>query len=300
MKTNQQSSAWRFTMHPSSLYGLCIAIVSMAILPCLVAQESSAPATSARRAVDRQAGDSSATAESPPIRFRSSADRPIRPMVTEGERALMPAAERAPERAPARFSASPSRAPLDMAPARFEATVYEVQIAEDQINNINVTALEAKAATPQELAKALEEFGKPKVLYKIDQTVNLFGESISLGTHQPIVTNSRSTAGGSMINSVTYQQVGLIVNLTANSPLKESSNKVLYVQMNVELAATFESGIEISPQTKAASTRNISLSHSETPRFGKPLVLLNVSVPGAEKSYPVAYVIRYVFREVKN
>jgi hypothetical protein len=108
------------------------------------------------------------------------------------------------------------------------------------------------------------------------------------------------TAGGSAINSVTYQQVGLIVNLTANLLPKESASKGLCVQMNLELAATYESGVEIAPQTKAISTRNISLSHSETPRFGKPSVLLNVCIPGNEKSTPMAYVIRYVFREVQK
>lgn len=188
--------------------------------------------------------------------------------------------------------------PFDVAAARFEVTVYEVQMPEDRIDDLDAQALEIKAATSQELTKALAKYGKTKVLYKIDQTVNLYGEHIMLNTSEPMITGSQMAGSGGFINSVTYQQVGLIVNLSATAP-KDSEHK-LFAQVNFQLSALADSGVELSPKVKASSTRSVQLSHSETPRFGKPVVLLNVSTSGGvENTQPMAYVVRYVFKEIK-
>jgi multidrug efflux pump subunit AcrA (membrane-fusion protein) len=58
------------------------------------------------------------------------------------------------------------------------ASVYEVQVPENRVADLDARSLESKAATAQSLAKALAEIGQTKVLCKVDQTVNLFGESI--------------------------------------------------------------------------------------------------------------------------
>ncbi len=138
------------------------------------------------------------------------------------------------------------------------------------------------------------------MLHKIDQTVNLYGENISLGTREPIITDTRMSDKGTAVNSFRYEEVGLMVNLAANSPGTNELRKELLVQMNCQLSALTESEVEISPPAKATRIRQVRLNHSETPQFGKPLVLVNVSAsPGNDKGLPVAYVMRYVFREIK-
>ena len=109
------------------------------------------------------------------------------------------------------------RPPLEIAPARFEATVYEVQLPENRVAEFEAPALEAKAGTPQDLTKALGEFGKTRVLYKIDQTVNLYGENIVLGASEPMITGTRMMNTGSSVNTITYQHVGLIVSFAAQT-----------------------------------------------------------------------------------
>jgi hypothetical protein len=105
---------------------------------------------------------------------------------------------------------------------------------------------------------------------------------------------------GTAISTITYQEAGFIVSLAATPPAPDSPRKDLAVQVNFELSALTDSGVEISPPVKATRIRNMRLSHSETPRFGKPMVLCNVSASsGGEQALPVAYVVRYVFREVK-
>jgi len=257
--------------------GMLLVLGAIIVLPGrLQAQEPRAP-------TDRE------PATPPPVRTRVNRLPPAEYMSTP-----------APEGTPLRSLAPTLRPPTAVAPAHFEVTVYEVLVPEARIAELEALALEAKAATAQELAKALGEFGQTKVLYRIDQTVNLYGENITLGSNEPMVTGVRRQEPGSTINTITYQHVGLIVSLAANPPVPDAPRKELNVQVNLELAALADSGIEIAPQVKASRIRNLQLSHSETPRFGRPWVLLNVSAPPAgDKTPPVAYVVRYVFREVK-
>jgi hypothetical protein len=190
------------------------------------------------------------------------------------------------------------RPPTEVAPARFEATVFELQLPNAREAEFEVPALEGRAATAADLAKALAEFGETKVLYKVDQTVNLCGESITMGSREPMVTGSRQTGSGGAINSVTYQEVGLIVSLAASPAASDAPRTNLVVQVSFELSALADSGIEIAPSVKASRIRNLQLSHSETPRYGRPVVLLSASAPpGADQEYLTAYVVRYVFRE---
>jgi hypothetical protein len=284
-----KSSKTHFTRWMALAAGAVLTGGAMEILPGrLAAQEPMAPRPVNNRDLNPQGSDRMAPQEGPRDTPQPMPGQPRNNRSATGERI------------PARPMMPAPRPPTDVAPARFEAAVYEVQVAENRIVDLEAEALETKAVTLQDLAKALQDFGKTKLLYKIDQTVNLYGENIMLGTREPMVTGTRKTDTGGAINTITYQEVGLIVNLSANPPPPESPRKGLHVQVHFQLSAIAASSVEIAPEVKASSIRNLQLSHSETPRFGKPLVLLNVASPtGGDKAPPVAYVVRYVFRELK-
>jgi beta-lactamase regulating signal transducer with metallopeptidase domain len=214
---------------------------------------------------------------------------------------------------------SASAPPTNVAPARFEATIYEVAVPENRITDLDAVKLESAAATPQALATALSDFGSPKILYKVDQTVNLYGENITLGSQEPMVTGTRINADGKAINTISYQNVGLITRISAAAPRDGSGHpqtstvhlytndhpvaKVTYgqntepdVQLNFQLSAMADSGVELASGVKANRIRSLSLSQSGTPKFGKPSVLVTVSAPGSgEKSPSTAYIVRYRF-----
>ncbi|MBE3095682.1 MAG: hypothetical protein IMZ44_00970 [Planctomycetes bacterium] len=184
--------------------------------------------------------------------------------------------------------------------AHFEAAAYEVQVPAARAAELDGRALAAKAATAEDLRKALADFGPTKVLYKVDQPVNLHSENIRVGSREPFVTNSRMTESGAIINTVQYQQVGLIINMRAGQPPKDSKRKGLDVQMKIELSALCDSGLEIGPKTKAVIIRSVSIDHSEPLQYGRPFIMLSVSYPSKdEKASPVAYVVRGVFSEVQ-
>jgi len=191
-------------------------------------------------------------------------------------------------------------APTDVSPARFEATVYEVQVPADLAGKLDSVALAAKAADPDALRAALAEFGPTKVLYRVDQPVNVFSENIMVGSSEPMVTNSRKTDTGQTVNTVQYNNVGLIISIAAGQLPKDSDRKGLDVRMQIEVSSLGESGVELTHQVKSAVIRKVSIFHSAALQYGRPSVMLNVTYPQKdEKASATAFVIRTVFSEMK-
>ena len=261
----------------------CLALVLLAAAGSRAA-ETAAEGPPAVKAVSPEKAE--AKPESP-----AAGSRPERPMV-----------RMAPEGAPRlmRGPVDAAKAPTDILPARFEATVYEVQVPADRAGKLDSAALAAKAADPDGLRAALAEFGPTKVLYRVDQPVNLYSERIMIGSTEPMVTATRKTDTGQSINTVQYQNVGLTIAISGSQPPKESGRKGLDVQMMIQLAALSDSAVEIGTGVKASVIRTISIDHGEPVQYGRPLVMLNVTYPAKdEKGNAHAYVIRYVFNEMK-
>jgi len=191
--------------------------------------------------------------------------------------------------------------PTNVAPARFEATVYELEVPENRIADLDAAKLESTAATPQALAAALAAFGTPKILYKVDQTVNLYGENITLASQEPMITgrNMRVTGGG-FSDVISYTSIGLIIRMSAAAPPNNSRRGDPNVQLNFQLSVTADTSIALTESLNATRVRSLQLSQSGTPKFGKPSVLVTVNAAGAdEKSRPVAYIVRYLFTQPK-
>jgi beta-lactamase regulating signal transducer with metallopeptidase domain len=195
---------------------------------------------------------------------------------------------------------SPTTPPTNVAPARFEATVYEIAVPENRIADLDAVKLESAASTPQSLAKALEPFGAAKILYKVDQIVNLYGETITVGTQEPMVTGTSMRAGGGgPVNSISYTSVGLITRISA-TPGAAAKSKEPEVQLNFQLSSLTSSDVEMATGVPVQRVHNVALSQSGTPKFGKPTVLVTVSAAGAsEKTPPIAYIVRYQFTQQK-
>lgn len=186
--------------------------------------------------------------------------------------------------------------PTEMLAANFQATFYEVQAAADRVGALDAKALARQAATPEALLKVLAETGNARILYRIDQPVNVYSERITVGSREPVVVGTRKTNTGQAINMISYQNVGVIVRLSAQKPLSEADHPEPNVSMSVELAALAHSDIEMAPGQKAVTTRTVSIEHSEPLEFGRPLVMLAVSsASSAEQTTPTVYVIRYFF-----
>ncbi len=197
------------------------------------------------------------------------------------------------ESTPAELEAS---RPIAVLPAHFEATVYEVQAPAERLRSLDAKTLTAKAATVEKLRSALSAVGTVRVLYRIDQPVDVYSEQITVGGSEPVVVGARVNSAGQSIKTVSYQNVGVIFRLKAQAPAKAADRKGAVVTMSVQLAALAPSGTEIAPGVNATATRTVSLEHSEPLRLGRPGVMLSVSSTASDaQAPPAAYVIRYLF-----
>jgi hypothetical protein len=287
MKTATHSNPCRATVT-----GATLALAALNILPWrLVAQETKpGPAT--------PAAEAAAPAGSPQPDTREAGRRPggtaMRERPADGGTVFTDRLKTVIK------EASIKAPPTQVAPARFEATVFELRVPEDRVAELDARSLESKAGTAQSLAKALSEFGHSRVLYKVDQTVNLFGEGITLTDDGPMETGSRTSASGDVINSVTYKNVGLRIDISASAPVSDGKRNVPNTQVLLHLAALEDSSVELAPRLRVKSVRTIDLNHSEVPRFGQPCVQLSVSAGTSEPAaQATAYVVRYVFSETR-
>lgn len=186
-------------------------------------------------------------------------------------------------------------APPRVLPAHFQATIYEVEAVAEKLNSVEGKALAKRAASAESLLGELSGIGKARVLYRFDQPVNLFDETLRLGSSEPVVTGSRTSAGGRAINQIQYQQVGAVIRISGWLPPKEAKRKGPDVRVSAELALQVPSDVETVPGTKVTSVRNLSFQNTGEPEYGKPQVMLAVSSTSTDKEQsPVMYVFRYV------
>jgi hypothetical protein len=193
--------------------------------------------------------------------------------------------------------------------AQFQATVYEVQAGAEQLGNLDDKALTRQAATPETLLAALAQTGKARLLYRIEQSVNVFSTSSIIGSSEPVITGTRTTTTGAAINMISYQNVGFIVRLSAHGPPKDQNTAAPIVTTAIKLSVLSPGEKEIAPGQKESVIRVMSLDHSGALELNRPQVVLAISSNafssfrrsaegnrGAETpATPVAYVIRYQF-----
>jgi hypothetical protein len=192
--------------------------------------------------------------------------------------------------------------PKAVVPARLEAVVYQVAVPADRVAALDGRALEGKS-TVKDFEKALAEFGSAKLLYKVDQSVNLAGDRITIGSRLPFITSSMISSSGQPINTIQYQQVGANFHLTpvaADGGAATTVSNAPVVSLSAEIAAINEGTVEIAKGVKAIEISNVTLMQSGPVRYGRPMVAVNLrNTAGGSQPTAMAYVLRYVFSEVK-
>jgi uncharacterized membrane protein len=197
----------------------------------------------------------------------------------------------------------------DILSAQFQAAVYEVQAPAEQLGRLDEKALTSQAATPEALLSALAQTGKARLLYRVEQPVNVFSASIIVGASEPVITGTRKSVTGETLNSISYQTVGVIVRLSAESPAKDEHGTAPMVTTAIKLSVLSPGEKEIAPDERELVARTVSLDRSEALELNQPRVLLTISSNafssfrtsgeggrgGQTPVTPVAYVIRYQF-----
>jgi hypothetical protein len=195
-------------------------------------------------------------------------------------------------------------------PVQFQATVYEVQGPLERLGGLGSAGLISQASTPDTLLAALAQAGKARLLYRFGQPVSLYSTRITVGASEPVVTGTRTIAGGQSVNNISYQNVGFIVRLTAQAAPAAESKEPPIVTAAIKLSVLAPGENEITPGTKEIEMRAVSLELSKALELNRPEVLVAISSnafsssrrsmngarAGETPTTPVAYVIRYEFR----
>jgi hypothetical protein len=179
--------------------------------------------------------------------------------------------------------------------AQFQATVYEVEAATNRLPSLDLKTLES-ARTPELLLSALNDAGKPRVLYSINQPVNVFSDQVMIMTNKPIVTATRPGSDGEPVNSYTYHNMGVIVRLSAQSPPKEAKREGPDVTISFQVSADAPGNTDIGLGQLVGGFPMISQEHNEPLELGRPRIILAMgSSAAAEHAKPFVYVVHYQF-----
>jgi hypothetical protein len=153
-----------------------------------------------------------------------------------------------------------------------------------------------RAATPEQLLASLRDAGKPRVLYRIDQPVNVFSDQVVVQTNKEIVTGPRMGRDGEPINSYVSHNMGVSVRLSAQAPPKIAKREGPDVTVSFNVSAEGPGTTEIGLGQMVQSFPMISQEHNEPLELGRPRLMLAMGSPSAvEQAKPFVYVVRYQF-----
>jgi hypothetical protein len=193
--------------------------------------------------------------------------------------------------------------------AQFQATVYEVQAATERLGSLDEKSLTRQATTSETLLTALAQTGKARLLYRIEQPVNVFSTRIIIGSSEPVISGTRTTITGATVNSISYQHVGFIVQLSAQRPSQDQDTAAPIVTSAIKFSVLSPGEKEIAPGQKESVIRALSLDHSGALALNRPQVLIAISSnafssfrrsadgnkAGETPTMPVGYIVRYQF-----
>jgi hypothetical protein len=185
-------------------------------------------------------------------------------------------------------------------PARLEVTIYGTQVPAGRAPTLDAGSLAAQAGKAEGFRKSLAGIGRTKVLYHVDQAVNLSSKSrIRLGARVPFVSASRAMRAGATVNTVQYESVGADLRI-AGQLTRRGRSKHVTVQLEVELSAITPSGVEVSKGVKARVVRNVTLSYDGPVELGRPVVVVGVDASSEDADAEAsAYVVRAVLSDLR-
>jgi hypothetical protein len=177
-----------------------------------------------------------------------------------------------------------------------DATIYDVRIPVDQIGKLDVDALAKAAESADAFEKALAALGTARPMYRANQSVRLAGDTITIGSEVPIVTNTRVTDKGQTVNTVQYASTGALFSIAGKAAGAAGGGGE--VDLNIQVSSSGDASAAISDKVKAPLMRRATLSHKGPFEARKPFVVVSVDAGSADKDgKAVAYIGRVTLGE---
>ncbi|KKM98406.1 hypothetical protein LCGC14_1158250 [marine sediment metagenome] len=186
-------------------------------------------------------------------------------------------------------------ASADFGSVRLRMLICELQVPAERVMELDSDRLAAGATDEKAFLDRLSKLGAAKVLYRLDQTVDLNSTSqIKAGVRKPFVTAARVTQSGRTMRTVQYERLGAVCKVTGKA-VKDADPPHMRAEVNVDLSTMSDSGVKISDKVQARVLRMVTLVHAGSVQLGRPFVMVSTT-PGAQgKTESAAFVCRGVF-----
>lgn len=182
---------------------------------------------------------------------------------------------------------------------RVDAAFFQVDVPQDKLTLLERDPLTQSAATVGSLNKALSEFGTPRLMYRIDQTIDLAsGARLAVSSDTPYVTGTAAGPSGQTMTQLARQTLGTRLSISGGR-VDENSDKVA-VTMVAEISDTTGSSVSTGSGASAPVFRKLDQNYAGVVDSGKPVLLLSIdnAAPNGTGSATV-YVTRLVFTSAK-
>lgn len=182
------------------------------------------------------------------------------------------------------------------APARLRLDIFRLQCTPEQGRKFSLDDVEKKAGTVDSLMDALKDVAKVDLLYRIDEQVDLgVNTNLVIGENVPVVQNVLVSKSGQVTPSVTYRDVGCILDISGKWREDGTAGNAADVKMNLEISqvekssTTLAGGVILPNFTQAKSEKHVVAPSSHAILF---------TVQGAHKGndFEVTGYSGYLFR----
>ncbi|HOF17998.1 MAG TPA: hypothetical protein PK082_03750, partial [Phycisphaerae bacterium] len=185
----------------------------------------------------------------------------------------------------------PAPVPVENAACPLDATIYELHLPPASAGSLDAAGLTEAAADPKEFDRVLARLGKAKVLYRMDQSVKLSGDRVSVQDRVPVVIATRTNDEGQILRTVAYQSVGAVLNVSG----KALPGGELAAELNLEIAALADSSVKIANNVSAPVTRKVVLVHKGPVAPGRAVVMVSADANSLDADgQALAFVARVV------
>ena len=186
-------------------------------------------------------------------------------------------------------------ASADFSSVRFRMLICELQLPAERVVELDSDRLAAGTGDVKGFVAKLSALGTNRVLYRLDQTVDLHATSqVQSRSSVPFVTATRVLASGRTVNTVRYEKVGAICKVTGKA-VKDADPPHMRAEVDVELSTMSDSGVKITDKIKGPVLQKATLLHAGPVQLGRPFVLVSATPGPQGKAASTAFVCRGVF-----
>jgi len=200
------------------------------------------------------------------------------------------------QRARGREQPPPRRTEQAPQQTRVQVDVFQLTCPTEQLVNLDTHKLGADGASAVEVVAQLRELGAVKHLIRIDNSVDITSSSsLTSGKRRPTVKDIAISKSGKMTPSVTYQEVGSIVEMTGRWSETDSGYRA-DMTTRIEISEVGESGVEVSTGVQLPTFDEIQFRQNILVTSGVPLLFFcnDPPIQKDQKLYTKVTVVRLV------